>query len=72
MSDESKFRTQHRIDEDLSLMLATISAIPDGIRLANFPSHRDSAECWCRPQVALKEGIVIINHKNLHDGDFDC
>jgi hypothetical protein len=53
-------------------MLATISAIPDGIRLANFPSHRDSAECWCRPQVALKEGIVIINHKNLHDGDFDC
>jgi hypothetical protein len=48
-----------------------IEAIPDGIRLAYFPSHCEGVECWCRPQVDIFGGEVLVRHKNLADGEFD-
>ena len=53
-------------------MLALHRAIPDGIRLAYFPSHCEGAECWCRPRVVLEIAAIRVHHKDLLNGDFDC
>ena len=57
--------------EDLSEMLAIVGAIPDGIRLVNFPNHVDGSECWCRPRLSFTADMIIVDHKDLARGDFD-
>lgn len=57
--------------EDLEAMLAVVAAIPDGIRLSEFPTHCEGAECWCRPQVVVALGEIVVYHKNLDRGEFD-
>jgi len=57
--------------DDLSAMLAVTAAIPDGIRLAEFPTHCVGPACWCRPQVAFVPGEIVVYHKNLDRGEFD-
>lgn len=57
--------------EDLCGMLATLSAIPDGILLANFPCHQVGPDCWCRPRLTYVVDSVIVSHKDLTQGDFD-
>jgi hypothetical protein len=57
--------------EDPAEMLAIVSAIPDGIRLANFPGHTEGVDCWCRPTVTFEVDVMIVNHKDLSRGDFD-
>jgi hypothetical protein len=57
--------------EDLSAMLAVVAAIPDGMRLADFPTHCEGPECWCRPWVVVLLGEIIVHHKNLDKGEFD-
>jgi hypothetical protein len=59
------------VHEDLSEMLAIVSAIPDGISLASFPTHSEGAECWCRPRVTFSADVMIVSHKDLSRGDFD-
>ena len=56
---------------DVSAMLAVVDAIPDGMRLAEFPSHFEGAECWCRPRIAFVPGEIVVHHKNLAIGEFD-
>jgi len=58
--------------EDLAAMLTIINAIPDGIHLANFPNHCDGTECWCRPQVVFQVDKIVVSHKDLIKGEFDC
>jgi hypothetical protein len=72
MSDEVKVCNHPLFYEDLSAMLAVVRAIPDGLRLATFPSHCEGAECWCRPRVVFEVGTIRVNHKDLLKGDFDC
>lgn len=52
-------------------MRAEVEAIPDGVRLAEFPTHCVGAQCWCRPYVSLVPGAIIVRHKNLDRGEFD-
>jgi len=59
------------LDEELSTMLDILDAIPDGMHLADFPGHCESAECWCRPQVDVVLGKILVHHKNLAEGQFD-
>ena len=55
----------------LSSMRDAVDAIPDGIRLAEFPVHGVGAQCWCRPYVSFVPGAIIVRHKNLDRGEFD-
>ncbi len=52
-------------------MRSVVDAIPDGIRLAEFPSHCTGAGCWCRPYVSFVVGAIIVRHKDLDNGEFD-
>jgi hypothetical protein len=57
--------------EDLSEMLAIVNAIPDGVRLVDFPGHMEGADCWCRPKLSFSADLMIVSHKDLSRGDFD-
>ena len=70
-STQSKACTPWLVYEDLSEMLAIVSAIPDGISLASFPTHTEGADCWCRPRVTFSADAMIVSHKDLSQGDFD-
>ena len=70
-SEESKAVVGWPFLEDVSEMLAIVSAIPDGISLASFPSHAEGPECWCRPKVTFSADMMIVRHKDLSQGDFD-
>jgi hypothetical protein len=48
-----------------------IRAIPDGIRLANYPTHDETPACWCHPRLVWSVGGALLSHKNLHQGEFD-
>jgi hypothetical protein len=63
--------THWPLHEELSEMLAIVSAIPDGISLASFPSHVEGPDCWCRPKVTFSADAMIVSHKDLSQGDFD-
>lgn len=69
---ESKATTQWPVHEDLADMLDIVSAIPDGMSLASFPSHCEGPDCWCRPRVTFSADVMIVSHKDLSRGDFDC
>jgi len=56
-------------DGELSTLLEVLYTIPDGTRLADFPSHYEGADCWCRPRVDVVLGMI--HHKNLAEGQFD-
>lgn len=58
--------------EHTSLVLAEIGSIPDGIHLLDFPSHYEGADCWCRPVVNATDTTVLVTHKDLRRGEFDC
>jgi len=32
----------------------------------------EGAECWCRPQVTFAGESLIVTHKDLNRGEFDC
>jgi len=49
-----------------------IEAIPEGIQLYKFPSHCDGSLCWCRPRVVFTAGKILLEHKDLLKGEFDC
>ena len=68
---ESKTTTPWPVHEDLSEMLDIVSAIPDGMSLASFPSHSEGADCWCRPRVSFSADVMVVSHKDLSRGDFD-
>ncbi|HEY7098604.1 MAG TPA: hypothetical protein VH437_17890 [Terriglobales bacterium] len=72
MSHEPKRCLQSLELEDLSASLEIVNGIPDGIRLTNFPGHCAGAECWCRPQVTFSGNAIVVQHKDLNNGDFDC
>lgn len=57
--------------EDLSEIIDVLNAIPDGVRLADFPGHGSGAECWCRPRIDSALGQILVHHKNLAKGEFD-
>jgi hypothetical protein len=57
---------------DLGPEIAVIQAIPDGIRLDDFPCHLDGPQCWCRPQAIFVADEVLFAHKDLSRGEFDC
>jgi len=52
--------------------VAVLREIHDGMLLAYFPSHYDSPHCWCRPRVTVCVSEVLIQHKDLANGEFDC
>lgn len=60
------------LHDELSSMLAVIAAIPDGLRLFNFPRHVDGPDCWCRPGTTVIGETLIVSHKDLDKGEFDC
>jgi hypothetical protein len=53
------------------LDLATVQSIPDGVRLEDFPSHWEDAQCWCRPKEIFVGDEVVFAHKDLAKGEFD-
>jgi hypothetical protein len=59
------------LDEDLSVVLAVVDAIPEGMRVTEFPAHCRGPECWCRPRIAYALGQILVSHKNLANGEFD-
>ena len=71
-SSESKICVSPLSVDDREEMLAIVSAIPDGIRLAQFPSHSEGIDCWCRPRITFSLDTMIVSHKDLSQGDFDC
>ena len=72
MSNESNFCARPLTYDDPAEMRAIISAIPDGMRLANFPTHCEGAQCWCRPKVIFGQCMITVTHKDLGCGEFDC
>jgi len=58
-------------DEDLSVMLAVVDAVPEGTSVTEFPAHCKGAECWCRPRIAYVRGEIHVIHKDLSNGEFD-
>jgi hypothetical protein len=72
MNDPAEIWTPRLLDEDLSVALAAVDAIPDGIRLADFPSHHVGPTCWCRPHVLFLIDRMVVRHKDLPGGEFDC
>jgi hypothetical protein len=48
-----------------------IRGIPDGVRLAYYPTHDESLLCWCRPHFLWRIYGPVLLHKNLHNGEFD-
>src|SRR5439155_7925790 len=71
MSSDHRLWALSLVDEDLRQILAIVSAIPEGVRLAEFPVHCEGAECWCRPRIAYVPGEILVDHKNLANGEFD-
>jgi hypothetical protein len=71
LSMELEGCTPWLVSEDTAEVLAAVSAIPDGIRLARFPGHTKGPECWCRPKVTFSADTIIVSHKDLNQGDFD-
>jgi len=71
ISEDCKLWALPLVGEDLRQILAIVGAIPEGIRLAEFPVHSDGAECWCRPRIAYVPGEIFVDHKNLENGEFD-
>jgi len=51
--------------------LEIIHAIPDGIRLANYPSHDETSFCWCHPRPRWGHHGMLLAHKDLTSGEFD-
>ena len=72
ISIEPDFFTRTMLCDELSSILTVLGAIPDGLCLWNFPRHLEGAECWCRPQVSFMAGTLIVTHKDLDHGEFDC
>jgi hypothetical protein len=72
ISIEPDVFTRTMLCDDLSSMLAIMGAIPDGLCLGNFPLHLEGSDCWCRPQVTFMAGTLIVTHKDLDHGEFDC
>ena len=70
MYDETEVPEWSRCDE-VSSILSVVQTIPDGVRLAVFPSHWEGADCWCRPHVDFVLGEFVVHHKNLAIGEFD-
>jgi hypothetical protein len=64
--------TQTLLHDELSRMLSVISSIPDGMRLFDFPRHVEGPDCWCRPQIDFAGETLIVTHKDLNKGEFDC
>jgi hypothetical protein len=56
MSDEVKVCNHPLIYEDLLALLAVVRAIPDGIRLATFPSHWKVQSVGAVPEWSLGRG----------------
>jgi hypothetical protein len=48
-----------------------IRGIPDGVRLAYYPTHDESPLCWCRPHFLWSIYGPVLLHKNLHNREFD-
>jgi hypothetical protein len=69
---EPELFTRAMLYDELSSVLAIICAIPDDLRLWSFPSHLEGPDCWCRPQVTFTVDALIVNHKDLNKGEFDC
>lgn len=70
--DKYKFCPGPLMYDDVSEMRAVLGAIPNGIRLAHFPTHCEGPQCWCRPKVILGCCVVTVTHKDLSHGEFDC
>lgn len=59
-------------EEYLADQIEIIEAIPEGMRLDTFPTHGDGPLCWCRPRIIFSAGQILLEHKNLLNGEFDC
>lgn len=57
--------------EQFSAVLAMIHTIPEGMRLASFPAHWEGPDCWCRPHIVDRPGEILVQHRDLHKGEFD-
>jgi hypothetical protein len=70
------FAIQHKASAALldyvAEQLEVISAIPEGLRLAQYPTHDDDPSCWCHPRLVWSIGGVVLEHKDLHNGEFDA
>jgi hypothetical protein len=71
MSNDLQLGLLLPLDRDSGEMLAVVDAIPEGVRLAEFPVHSIGAVCWCRPSIEYVPGEIRVNHKNLANGEFD-
>lgn len=58
--------------EQLAGVIEIIEAIPDGAQLPTFPNHGEGPLCWCRPRIIFSAGAIVIEHKDLFSGEFDC
>jgi hypothetical protein len=57
--------------EYIADQLEIIHAIPDGILLANYPSHDETSLCWCHPRPMWGYRGTLLAHKDLTSGEFD-
>ena len=60
-----------RAQEYLEEQLEIIESIPEGMWVNSFPAHDESPLCWCRPRVTFLLGEMVLEHKNLLNGEFD-
>jgi len=57
--------------EQMQAVLAALEAVPDFVRLGNFPEHCSGPICWCRPRILIGiQGFAVL-HKDLTNGEFD-
>lgn len=57
--------------EQMQAVLTALQAVPDFVRLGNFPEHCSGPVCWCRPRILLGiQGFAVL-HKDLSNGEFD-
>lgn len=57
--------------EQMQAMLAALQAVPDFVRLGNFPDHCSGPVCWCRPRIVTGAVGFVVLHKDLTNGEFD-
>jgi hypothetical protein len=72
MDQQLQSDTRETVQEQFSAILAMIHTIPEGMTLASFPEHWEGPSCWCRPKIVCCRGEILVRHRDLQNGEFDC
>ena len=68
---EIQHTTSAALQEYVAEQVDIIRAIPEGLRLAEYPTHDDTSSCWCHPRLVWSASGFALAHKDLDHGEFE-